>query len=539
VKPGPWNAFVLATRLCGLALVVLAWRAGWPWGLTLGTFALVSLGRVPQRRLLVELAIVALVLGLRDEPAYDLPALGMAGASLLALLFAPEASLLRLNGMDRFFIAQDYPGTPTNSHTFLELSAPLDRAALEAAVADLHREVPLFRSFVRESAFGVERFVARRPFGGPLLQWLDVPTSTNDDAVLHAPFDLARQPPFRVLHAPEGDKARLVMTTHHSASDGQGMLISADWLLQRYGERRAGKPPTPLALTKEGVRLRDVVRARGKSIVWLLQMVRRHVKPSGKVGERNAELHDDANAAGVSTRWHTDWIEPARWQGLSRLASGQELTRNDLLVAASLRAADRFRRERGREDRPFRLLLPANLRPQLGLPPGLQNFLGVVNASFSVAEVRSTQLATIVHGRVQQGRELEEVIETPIHLGTMSLLLPPWLLRRALRKLDHAPGDNYFSFMFSHWRHAPPRPLADVTLERLSIRGSLSRRPPIGLVLVPERDGLAITLEYRYPLVVDASARAFVAAFRAEVDEMLQTPMAMRTGSPGSSMPSG
>ncbi len=517
MTPAPNAAFVLGLRLAALGLAALAWQAGGIWIVTAGLWSVLTLGRVPSTRLGVELALVGAALAVLVGPLRPLAA-AAAGFALLLRFVAPERGLLRLNGMDRYFVAQDYPGMPANSHICVELERPLDRAALDRAVAAIQRDVPLLRSFVREAAFGAERFEARRPFGGARLTWTDAAPEADGGALLHRRFDLEREPPLRVIHAARpGGAAVLVLTLHHSACDGEGLFLALGWLTQRYNEALAQRPAAPLALTTEGLRFRDAVRRQGKGLGWLVRMVRRHVRPLGKVGVLNASLYDDVAPTACHTRHLLGRIDPHVFERLGQQAGAGELTRNDLLVACALRAADQHQQARGRADRPFRLLLPTNLRGTLKLGPGLQNFLGVVRADFGIDEVRTPGLPDIVHARVREGRSLEDAVETPVNIGVMCLLLPPWLMRRALRKLDLDTSSSFFSFLFSNMR-SPPLPALDgVRTESVAIRGSLGRRPPLGLALAREQAGMAVTIEYSYPLVTDASAAGYLERFLGEV----------------------
>jgi hypothetical protein len=536
VKPGPWSAFDLGTRAAGVALAVCGFRMGGVAASLLATWGLLSLLRVPSRRLVVELALALLLLSFWGTEVLT-PATFAAFATFALLAAAPERRALHLNGMDRYFVAQDYPGTPMNSHICLDLADAPDRAALARATAALGADVPMLRTFLREAVLGVRRFEARRPFGGDRLRWTDA-TIAEDPSLLHAPFDLRREPPYRVAcvrRAPAGQT--VVVTLHHSACDGEGLLLALNYLVQRYNEARAGAAPQPLALTVEGLRLRVVVRARGKGPGWLWQMIRRHVRPTDKVGVQNASLLDETAPVAHETRHHLDELPEAAWQGVGTAIAGRDLTRNDVLLAAALRAADAHQRERGRPERAFRVMLPINLRSQLGLAPGLQNFLGVLRAVFSFSDVRSPRLAEIVHERVREGRTLEDAVETPVNLGVMTLALPTWLMRRALRKLDHDANSSFFSFLFSHMRAPELLALAGVTTLAVNIRGSLARRPGFGLALTREAAGLSITVEYLHPLVTAASAGAFARRF---ADEVAQIPMSMRgEASAGSPMPSG
>jgi NRPS condensation-like uncharacterized protein len=523
--PGPGSLFPLGTRLAALGLVVAAFRAraaGGPgWVLLVAAFAGIAALRVPRRQLVLDLAagflLVALAGGLDPAP------LACAAAAVALCIAAPEEGPAPLNGLDRYFIAQEYPGMAANSHHFVDLDRPLDRAALETAIGALMAEVPLCRSFIREAPLGVERFAARRPFISPaaLLDWHPAPLAPAEEcALLDAPFDLARRPPFRLLCAPRAEGGwRLTLSNHHSMADGSGGVLLLSWLVRRYNEARGGRAGAPLGLPPLR-RFRRIFRPRGPG--WLLRMIRRHVRPLDKVGVQNASLLDDESPRPSGSRHAIAAFGAEDWEGARAAARARGVTRNDILVAASLRAALAFRRRRGRPDRRFRLLFPTDIRSLLGLPPSLQNFVGVIRAEFDPEEIARADLETLVSARVRLGRTLEEAIETPVNLGFLAAVLPPFLFRRALRAFDADPRSFFFSYLWSNIRLPPDFPVPDgARIERLWIRGSIPRQPGFGLVVVGGEGEASIVAEYLEALVSEASVAEFLALFVAEVRRAL------------------
>ncbi|MBI4508342.1 MAG: hypothetical protein HY698_01820 [Deltaproteobacteria bacterium] len=516
-RPSPHDPFCLGTRAAGLAVAWLGARHG-GLGWIIAMVGAWSLLRVPRRRLLLELAALAL-LAAALWPEGGL-AVAASGAALLIGLAAPESRALPLNALDRFFVAQDYPGTPMNSHHFVDTRAPIDRAALERALAALMAEVPMLRSFVREAVLGVERFVARKPWisAASLISWSDEPLEARDSAMLDAHIDLARSPPFRVIHAPRVEGGfRLCLTVHHSAVDGEGGLLLLGWLITRYNEAREGRPPSPLALPPDGRRFRILLGRKG--LPWLVRAIRRHVRPFGKVGVVRAHLLDDERPQPTHSRHQMETVSPSSWEALKSAAASLGVTRNDLLVAAALRAADRLRSARGNPDRPYRILLPTNLRKELGMPATLGNYVGTVKLEVTPDEVRATSLPQVVSTKVREGRSLDESIETPVHLGVISAIMPPKLLRAALRRLDADPHSFFFSFLWSHMRSPPelPLPVGADTL-RILVRGSLARRPGCGLAVTQSVGAVNVVFEYLHPIVSDATARAILQGFLAELE---------------------
>ncbi|MCO5165348.1 MAG: hypothetical protein M9894_03145 [Planctomycetes bacterium] len=509
-RPGPGCAAVLALRLAGLTLAGAAAAGAGP-ALVAGAWGALSLLRVPRARLALEVLLAA-ALGAALAPGWP-----WAAAALLAALWpllAPEVGVYALNGMDRYFVAQDYPGARINSHHVVDTAAPPDHDALVRALGALMEEAPIARSFVREAALGAERFFTARPFVDPaaLVERRAAPLEAEDGwAALDAAFDLARRPPLRVVHAPrEGGGHRLVLTAHHSAVDGTGGFLLLDRLLRHL----AGGPVEPF-VDPGARRLRDALRVHG--LGWLLRMIRRHVRPLDKVGVRNASLLDQEDARPAGSRHRLAEVPPDDWRALGARAAAAGVTRNDLLLAALLRAADGWRRARGKDDRPFRVLLPTDLRATLGLPPRtFQNVVGVVRADFGPAEVRAPDLPAIVSARVKAGRALDDAVEAPVNLGVVSALLPPWLFRRALRAFDADARSFFFSLLWSNIR-VPPDLARPPGTEAIWVRGSLVRQPGVGVVLVNDGGRANLAFEYLVPLASEAGVADLEARLLAEV----------------------
>ncbi|GEM_PF-1069622 len=521
--------YVLGTRACALLAVVAFLRLGrspnasvLAW--TAAAWAATALFRVPRRRLIAELA---LGFGLGVGLLISLPMVRVGSDDLflavgvlalcIPVVLAPQGrSVLPMNGLDRYFVCQDYEAMRVNSHHFVDVSEQPSREALHSAVEALLAEMPIARSFVHETVLGMERFVAGGAWveAGELVQWL-AKAIEADYEVLDAPIDLLRCPPWRVLVAPRREGGwRIVLTIHHSAADGTGGMLWLSRLLQRYEEARTGREPAPLPADPPARRFRELFRPQGSA--WLLRMIRRHVRPMDKVGVRNASLLDD-EAPRLSESAHALCDVPdAEWVRLKTRAEELGVSRNDLLVTASLRAADGWRRARQRPDQRFRILLPTDLRPTLGLSPSFQNFVGVVRSDFSVEAVRAEGLPRLVSGRVKLGRTLEEAIETPVNLGFLSAVLPPGLFRLLLRNFDNDPRSFFFSYLFSQVRIPPDLPRPPGT-ERVWVRGSLPRQPGFGLVVCPDGERVTLAFEYLQAYVSDASVADYRDRFLAEI----------------------
>jgi hypothetical protein len=515
MRPGPWCPAVVGCRLAAIATVSAGVAAGGLAPIALAVHALASLGRVPRRWLALEIAIGAAILAFLVGNHTTIAAIATAAMAiaLLSIALAPESARLRMNGIDRFLYANDYPEMRLSAYYSLELDRPLDTRALAAAALDLHREVPMLRSFVRVALFSMERFVARKPFAASLLDEGDAALDDGPRSPLHRAIDLRSEPPFRVFHRqrPDGG-ATLALAVHHAAIDGEGTIVIMDWLVQRYTERVTGATPAPLQpWPQDGLRLREVIRRSGRSWLWMVNMLRRHVKLRGSVGQHNADLIDpSASAVRSHARHHVAWMAPPVWDHIASASHAAGVSQNDLLVAAALRAFVITRRTLGRnEQRPVKIMMPVNIRSRLGMQRGLQNFISTITPTFDPTELEDSpeRTAQLVHERVRELLELESVVGTPMHLGFMSLVLMPWGMRAALRRFDRDARQSYFSFIFTHLRNPPTRNPHGADIRDTTLGAPVSSRPPVSVAIGHERGGLRITIAYRHPLVSDDAAR--------------------------------
>ncbi|RMG15619.1 MAG: hypothetical protein D6731_07960 [Planctomycetota bacterium] len=533
--PPPATPFVWGLRLAALGLLAAALAAPGhlpPWiAAVVAAVSVLALLRVPRRLRACEVALGYLVLATHAPLLLlTLPAL----ASALLCLLAPEADLAPLNGLDRFMIVQEYPGMAVNSHHILDTDRPLDRRALTAAVDSLLRDVPLLRSFVREGPLGAERFAAKRPWvdAHALIAWNEDPRA--DDG-FQEPFALEALPPWRlrVRPLPQGGW-RTVLSVHHSLCDGAGQVALFEGLMGRYADFLAGERPRPVpALLRAAPRLRALLWPRGPR--WLWRMIRRHVRPSAKVGVVHASLLDDEGAEPGPVAYRIRSYEPAEVEGFWRAAKRYRATRNHLYVAASLRAALAWRRARGLPERAFRLLVPAHLRGLFDLDVGLGNCSGVINldAAPETIDGDSSELLASIARQLRKARDLEEAIEAPLNLGVTSALLPLPLFRRALRDFDADPNSFFFSYGYTAVDFPPglayPR---DVEVRRMWMLGSPARHPGVGLGPVRDRGRTHMVLGFRRGGLSEEGADDFLRRFDAALAELVaQAPKRPRRGS--------
>ncbi len=424
--------------------------------------------------------------------------------------------------MDRAIVAQTYPGRPMTTHHVVDTDAPFDRTMLEAALAGLVASVPTLRSYVRESPVGLARFAApATSWGGAdgLLTWSDAAIDLNDADWLGRTLDLAATAPVRLLHAPRpGGGYQLVFTLHHSVTDGVGALALFDALLTRYCLLDGEPAVVPDPVAPSGASLRRLLARRG--LRFTASLLRANVVGAHRFGERRAALLERVEARGGSLRCAVVDVEPAAWARLRERAEGLGATRNDLLLAAFLRAAAAWRRGRGMGDETFRALVPVDLRGEFGVGRSLQNHIGVIEADFTAAEVDGDDLVRRVADRLRAGREPERALATPVALALLGGVLPPFAMRAFFRWLDERRSSFMYSFLFSHIRVPEGVRLpASVRVRRVYCLSGLPRQPGVGITVTALPGSVTAALAYEAPRLSDDGARELMRRFVAALEE--------------------
>jgi hypothetical protein len=333
-SPGHDSPFQSAYRLACVGLLIevgLCWKTNPTWLLVIcGLIGLFWLLRVPRRLRVVELAMGFFVLG-----AWGGGWLvgGVGFGVLLITLLAPEHGLARLNGMDYYMVVEERKEHHPNSQQLLDTDRPLDAVALEPLIDD----VPLLRSFIRESFLSAERFYTKTPW----FRARDL-ISTSDDVdcdqrLVVLPFDLQRDPPLRMLVVPTADGGwRTILNVHHSLCDGTAQVVLFDALMRRYTAFLSGgtKDEVPVDhLSAPLPRWRDLLKDRG--LKWNWDLVRKHVDPAGKAGILNASLLEERDAP-EPTEVHRQVVtlEREQMQRLWEAAKGYRATLNHIYLAA-------------------------------------------------------------------------------------------------------------------------------------------------------------------------------------------------------------
>lgn len=478
--------------------------------------AFLRLISVPSQRSLVWLVGLA--------TAWGLIHLGPGGVIMFVFSALVAITISRLGPatvpaqwMDRALVAQSYPGRPMTTHHVLETRAPFDRLALNRAFASLQAEVPVLRTLVREAPLGMARFVAAP---AAVVQWRQVATELGELGWYQSSFDLAREAPIRLLHAPRrGGGYQLVMTLHHSATDGMGAMFLLDALMRHYDRARGAQIPPPPPIEIEGPGFASLLFHRGP--LFAAKLALKSVWRAPRFSARSASLLEQREAMGSETHALVTQISRERWSLLGARARELGCTRNDLVLSAWLRAAREWRAKREVPDERFTALVPMDLRSHIDAGGAMHNYFGVLETEYDGDDIDSPELAQRVSERSKRERELSRALTTPLMLAALGRALPPAAFRALFRVVDQSRHAFRYSFLFSHLRVADGIHLPESTLpERLYCLSSLPRQPGIGLTITALPLSVTFALAYTPPRLSHEGARELMSCFMEHVGEL-------------------
>jgi hypothetical protein len=231
---------------------------------------------------------------------------------------------------------------------------------------------------------------------------------------------------------------------------------------------------------------------------------------------------DDPRPAPARVRTRLTNIPTSQYEALKARADALSVTRNDLLVAASMKAVDAHLRDLGRPERPLSLLFPSSLRADLGVPECLSNYVGAIPIAFAPEIIRSDDLPQALSAAAKKGRELDIAVGAAVNVGMVGVLFPFRLFRSGLRKLDLDEKSSFFTYLISSPRL--PRDFvlpSNTIIDRVAIHGALSRRPPFGFVLMIFEGRVIVAYEYLSPCINEASVDSIDRRFQEAVAALL------------------
>ena len=273
------------------------------------------------------------------------------------------ATKLPFSIVDETFVHTDDRAEPVTVQIEAQVTGALDDDRLRRAVDTAMRHHPLSRARLEpwtDETLAYEWIIDDEPQADPL-RTRPADADTDLDAVrsdfYSEPLTLFESPPLRVLHVPRPDGDRVMVSIHHSASDGMGALRWLQSLLRALADADDPLPDFDLVEAR-----RLAVPASGPTLGDRVRTGRLELQRLTRLGPLPARLSSDGETTHPGYGFTTMRL-PLAPIVTAPLREATGATVNDVLIAAASLTAGRWIADHGgRADRVV-VHMPINARP--------------------------------------------------------------------------------------------------------------------------------------------------------------------------------
>jgi NRPS condensation-like uncharacterized protein len=318
-----------------------------------------------------------------------------------------------------------------------------------------------------------------------------------------------RSPPFRLLLARGPGRDSVILNAHHAAFDGRSCLRLLRLIADRYpATERVSQPPSKWAVpTLSGASSSVFVPGGSRLPRWLPEWLPRWRTV------RIAARRSDGRRAGYG-------FVPLGWPGVP-VTPG--VTVNDVLIAALIRAIERWNDSARRRPGRIRISMPLDARA-----PGRDDELGnlsrlcTVTADRPGASLTTVGLTTVVADQTSRAKHQPGPPVGPALAAAARAPVPTGIKRRAVRLALRCLGwlECDTSLLSNLGNVTDPPRFGRLFPERMwfSTTAHMPRGLSVGAITVAGR--LDLCFRYRRALLDEAAAREFVAGYAAALNEL-------------------
>jgi NRPS condensation-like uncharacterized protein len=425
------------------------------------------------------------------------------------------------NVIDETFVHTDDPAEPVTVQIEARVAGSLESDRLRAAVGAAMTTHPLARARLEpwtDDAVGYEWIIDAEPQVEPIRT---VPADRDTDLdrlrseFYSVPLNLFESPPLRVRHVRHPDGDLVMVSIHHSASDGMGAVRLLQSMLRAYADV---EDPTPDFDPVEARQL--AVPTSGPTLDEQLHSGRMELQRLTRLGSLPARLTPEGETTHPGYGFRTTRV-PLAPVVAAPLRKATGATVNDMLIAAASRAAGRWIEEHdARADR-VAIQMPINARPPEWGREMVANMVTGDNVSTTARERTSAEhCLTVVAGwtaAVKQrgpGPALAALDKMPRFAVAGRRAATQWAIRAAGRLAE--------TLVLSNLGRIPDDFVAGDALELTEVVFSPPAPMPYGLGLgaVALGDELVLTLRHRWTLWSTEANDRFAAILVEELDEL-------------------
>ena len=422
--------------------------------------------------------------------------------------------------MDEVLAHSDDPVEPVTVQIEAQATGRLDPERTHAAVAAAIMIHPLARARLEpwcDSDVGYEWLIDPTPQIDPF-RVVDAPDDDLDrvrSEFYSRPLSLFESPPLRVLLVCGSRADTLMVSLHHSASDGMGALRFLQSVLRHYGDL-----DDPLPSIEPGEARELAVPKEAPTPGDLVRMGKVELQRLSRIGPRSTRLVPVGGVERAGYGVHT--MELALGPVVaSPIRKEEGATVNDLLIVAASRAAARWIDDHDGEAAKISVSMPINARPAEWSTEIVANLVSGEAVATTRKQRESTRgCLSVVAGWTDAvkargpGPAIAALARVP-HRGVGAR-------RTAMRAASWLGAGNVTGTMIlSNLGRIAPDWLGAGAPEVTRVYFSPPAAMPsgLGLGVVAIGETLVLTLRHRWALWSSEAAQQFAALLRSELDE--------------------
>lgn len=430
--------------------------------------------------------------------------------------FSRKHRSIPLNSLEKFLLAHESEVVSYNSQIVVEFNGDIRLLDMQKAVDQAIREIPLLRSYIKETTFKFRRFYkTESDFNSE--QVIEVRDKIlNQDSIdefCQKKFDLAKSPAFRFLLAKTSNgKNILIFNVHHSLCDaaGQFHLLEEVFRVMNGMEIRSG------AKSDKVFRYRDLWKHMGWK--WFVGNIYSQLRPLSKQRQyKMATLIDHLDRPERFVTSTTIHLSENEQNKIRESCKKFDISITEYLSYCCFKALDSSLKSRGDHKTPIMVYLPKTLRPLLKIRYSLQNILTTVWIVGKRDEIHDLNfLGKVKH--IINSHKMDKAAKFIFGTLWASAVLKPKTMREIYQKLDRDADSITSSLLISAGRvprsYTFPEGWSDISVWA---RGVMLKSPGVGVIFTGVAGAETITFEY----LKDLTEKATIENFKTNLKEEL------------------
>lgn len=387
-----------------------------------------------------------------------------------------------------------------NSQIVLEFKGDINLELMRTAIDKAILEIPLLRSYVKETYFNYKRFYSKLAvFNSHQVVELREEMLDQDsiDQFCQKKFDLSKSPAFRFLIGKTPDQKNILLfNVHHTLCDAAGQFN----LMEEIFRVMNGMEIRKEAKKDKVFRYRSLWKYMG--VKWFLRQVYDQLRPLKKQRQyKMSSLIDHPQRPERFVTSQTFQLSSDQQEKIRIRCKEANVSVTEYLTYNCFKALDSSLKSRGDFETPIMVYIPKTLRPLLKIRYSLQNILTTVWIVGKRKEIHDPKFMEKVK-YIINSHKMDKAAKFIFGTLATCAFLKPKKLKNIFLKFDQNPEASSSSLLISAGRvprsYVFPTGWSDINIWA---RGTMLKSPGVGVIFTGVAGAETLTIEYLKDLV--------------------------------------